>query len=105
MAVNPKTPGVYIEEIPVFPASIAGVATAVPAFMGYVEKAERNGVGIPFFTPTRITSLLEYETIFGKGQSQGFSKIEISDTTAPAPTTRTITIEKAAESVFKMYYN
>jgi hypothetical protein len=105
MAVNPKTPGVYIEEIPVFPASIAGVATAVPAFMGYVEKAEINGVGIPFNTPTRITSLLEYETIFGKGQSQTFTKIEIADTTTPPPTTRTINIDKAAESAFKMYYN
>jgi len=103
MAINPKTPGVYIEEIPLFPASIAGVATAVPAFMGYVEKAENNGVGIPLNTPTRITSFLEYETIFGKGQSQAFT-IGINDITS-APVQRVISVVKGAESLFKLYYN
>ena len=28
------TPGVYVEEIPTFPPSVVGVATAVPAFLG-----------------------------------------------------------------------
>jgi phage tail sheath protein FI len=104
MAVNPKTPGVYIEEIPKFPASIAGVATAVPAFIGYVEKAENNGIGISFNTTVRITSLLEYENIFGKGDGQGFT-IDIDDNTTVTPTQRTVTVTKSAESLFKMYYN
>ena len=104
MAVNPKTPGVYIEEIPVFPASIAGVATAVPAFMGYVEKAENNGIGIPINTPTRITSLLEYESIFGKGESQLFA-IGINDILTPVPVQRVVTVIKGVESLFKLYYN
>jgi uncharacterized protein len=34
-----KTPGVYIEEIPHLPPSIASVETAIPAFIGYTEKA------------------------------------------------------------------
>ena len=34
-----STPGVYIEEISVFPPSVAAVATAIPAFIGYTEKA------------------------------------------------------------------
>ena len=38
-----KTPGVYVEEISTLPPSVAGVATAVPAFIGYTEKASRNG--------------------------------------------------------------
>lgn len=104
MAVNPKTPGVYIEEIPKFPASIAGVATAVPAFIGYVEKAENNGVGIPFNTTVRITSLLEYENMFGKGDGQAFT-MDISDNTLVTPTQRTITVVKNAESLYKLYYN
>ena len=29
-----KTPGVYIEEIPKLPPSIASVETAIPAFIG-----------------------------------------------------------------------
>lgn len=99
-----KTPGVYIEEISVIPASVAGVGTAIPAFIGYVEKAENNGIGIPFNTPTRITSILEYETIFGKGESQTFT-IGINDVTIPAPTLRNLIITKGTESVFKMYYN
>ena len=33
-----KTPGVYIEEIPKFPPSIAAVETAIPAFIGYTER-------------------------------------------------------------------
>ncbi|MGZ4044082.1 MAG: phage tail sheath family protein [Bacteroidia bacterium] len=104
MAVNPQSPGVYIDEIPVFPASIAGVATAIPAFIGYVEKAENNGIGIPPNTPTRITSLLEYETMFGKAEGQDFS-IDINDNTLVTPAQRTITVVKNAESQFKMYYN
>ena len=39
MATTYKTPGVYIEEIPKFPPSVAPVATAIPAFIGYTEKA------------------------------------------------------------------
>lgn len=105
MAVNPQTPGVYIDEIPVFPASVAGVSTAVPAFIGYVEKAERNGAGILFNTPVRISSLLEYETIFGGAQAQAFT-IGIADTAVVnTPTQRVITVAKGTESKFRMYYN
>nr|MDZ8000844.1 phage tail sheath C-terminal domain-containing protein [Aulosira sp. DedVER01a] len=39
-----KTPGVYIEEISKFPPSVAEVATAIPAFIGYTEKAVVRGV-------------------------------------------------------------
>ena len=35
-----KTPGVYIEEIPKLPPSIASVETAIPAFIGYTQKAQ-----------------------------------------------------------------
>ena len=33
-----RTPDVYIEEISVFPPSVAEVETAIPAFVGYTEK-------------------------------------------------------------------
>lgn len=60
-----RTPGVYVEEIPVFPPSVAPVATAIPAFIGCTEKATgRRGENL-LNTPTRITSLLEYEALFG----------------------------------------
>ena len=40
MATTYKTPGVYVEEISVFPPSVAQVETAIPAFIGYTEKAK-----------------------------------------------------------------
>ena len=38
MALDYKTPGVYVEEKSLLPPSVAGVATAIPAFIGYTEK-------------------------------------------------------------------
>jgi len=60
-----KTPGVYTTEIPLFPPSVAQVETAVPAFIGYTEKAERNGESLRF-RPTKITSLVEFRALFGE---------------------------------------
>ncbi|NVO10592.1 MAG: phage tail sheath family protein [Bacteroidales bacterium] len=63
---NPLTPGVYIEEISTIPPSIAAVETAIPAFIGYTEKAEENkNTTALLYKPTRITSMLEFEEIFG----------------------------------------
>lgn len=59
-----KTPGVYIQEIPSFPPSVAQVATAIPAFIGYTEKHSMGGESL-VLKPTKITSLLEYESFFG----------------------------------------
>ncbi len=60
-----KTPGVYIEEIPKLPPSIASVETAIPAFIGYTEKAKWKEDGDLIMVPKRIRSMLEYEQYFG----------------------------------------
>ena len=60
-----KTPGVYIEEIPQFPSSVAAVETAVPAFIGYTEKADWKQPGDLLKKPFRIQSMPEYEQYFG----------------------------------------
>jgi phage tail sheath protein FI len=70
MAKLYKTPGVYIEEIPKFPPSIAPVETAIPAFIGYTDKATEKVADDLHLKPTRITSLLEYETQFGFAQKE-----------------------------------
>jgi phage tail sheath protein FI len=62
-----KTPGVYIEEISVFPPSVAEVETAIPAFVGYTERAQRSTANDLLNVPTRIKSLLEFESFFGSG--------------------------------------
>ena len=71
-----KTPGVYIEEISKFPPSVAQVETAVPAFIGYTAKAEKNGENLTN-KPTRITSLLEYESYFGTGLPQASGNMDV----------------------------
>ena len=58
-----KTPGVYIVEKSVLPESVSGVSTAIPAFIGYTEKAGVNGE--LYYKPTRITSLSDYVNLFG----------------------------------------
>lgn len=60
-----RTPGVYIEEISKFPPSVAAVETAIPAFIGFTEQAVDEKGNALTDTPTRITSLLEYEKYFG----------------------------------------
>lgn len=64
MAQVLATPGVYIEEKSAFPSSAVQVATAVPAFVGYTEKAIRANKSL-INTPTRITSLSEFHQFFG----------------------------------------
>lgn len=59
-----KTPGVYVEEISTLPPSVGQVPTAIPAFIGYTEKALKHGKNLKN-TPVHITSLLEYQQIFG----------------------------------------
>ncbi|HBG06844.1 MAG: phage tail protein [Geobacteraceae bacterium GWC2_58_44] len=65
-----RTPGVYIEEIPKFPPSIAPVETAIPAFIGYTEKAEDQAADDLNLKPKRIFSLVEYEKYFGGPQKE-----------------------------------
>jgi uncharacterized protein len=61
-----KTPGVYVEEISIFPPSVAEVETAIPAFIGYTAKAIRLSDNDLLNIPTKIKSLLDFETYFGK---------------------------------------
>lgn len=56
---------IHIEESSNFPPSIIAVETAIPAFIGYTQKARKLEVGDLAFVPTRISSLLEYEHYFG----------------------------------------
>lgn len=60
-----RTPGVYVEEISVFPPSVAEVETAIPAFIGYTEFAKKDGADMEDPDPIAISSLKEYEEHFG----------------------------------------
>lgn len=71
MPTTYKTPGVYVEEISLFPPSVAQVDTAVPAFIGYTEFANMNGDDLTL-KPTAVTSLTEYNSWFGAGPVNSF---------------------------------
>jgi hypothetical protein len=103
MAVAYKTPGVYIEEIPRFPPSIAPVETAIPAFIGYTEKADEVKAGDLNLKPTRITSLVEYEKYFGGAQKETAIKVAITKS-ADGTISRTATLDESKRSKHILYY-
>ena len=77
-----RTPGVYIEEVSLFPPSVAGVETGIPAFVGYAERTQTPAGKNLELVPTRITSLLEYRELFGgpKAESkEGAIEVKIYD--------------------------
>jgi phage tail sheath protein FI len=91
-----STPGVYVEEISTLPPSIVQVSTAIPAFLGYTEKASNNDVANSLsLVPTRISNMLEFKQYFGGPQQ---AKFEITYTDSVP---RTVT---ATAPVHKLYY-
>lgn len=62
-----------MKEISKFPPSVAGVATAIPAFIGFTQKPEHKDNDKP--QAVRINSLLDYENLFGAGP-----ELELDDT-------------------------
>jgi uncharacterized protein len=107
MATNYRTPGVYIEEISKFPPSVAQVETAIPAFIGYSEKAkaqEEDTSHTLLNLPTRIVSMLEYETFFGGPDPEAAIKINIREEKGE----KSILVESpdpGDQSPFLMYYS
>ncbi|MFN8713630.1 MAG: phage tail sheath family protein [Bacteroidota bacterium] len=91
-----NTPGVYIQEIATLPPSVAPVATAVPAFIGYVESFS-NGAAAN--VAVRISSLLEYEQYFGKAQSELNLEVTFAGTSA------TVGVNPSLSTKFNLYYS
>lgn len=83
-----KTPGVYIKEKNAFGNSIVEAETAIPAFIGFTEKA-LNGDDDLTNVPWKISSMNEYIQYFGEGPN-----LEIS-----------VKIEKKEETEGKEEYN
>lgn len=101
-----KTPGVYVEEIVKFPPSVAQVETAIPAFIGYTEKATDRISGDLKGLPTRITSMLEYETYFGSAKPETTIKVNIKDELVNGERERSIVVDQpSSREPFLMYYS
>jgi uncharacterized protein len=58
VAVTPTYPGVYVEELPSLVRTIAGVRTAVAAFIGYTRRGQTNKA-------RRILNFGDFERAFG----------------------------------------
>jgi phage tail sheath protein FI len=79
------------------------VETAIPAFIGYTEKAiNRNGDDLAG-VPTRITSLLEFEQYFGKAKQESVS-ITVDQTYDGDILVSEMITPAMIPSNFKMYY-
>jgi Bacteriophage tail sheath protein len=86
MAIMPKpykTPDVYVEEISLFPPSVAEVGTAIPAFIGYTEKAKRITDNDLILKPTKIRSLPDYERMFGFPKADTLTLTVVADPEVP----------------------
>jgi len=106
MATTYKTPGVYIEEIVKFPPSVAQVETAIPAFIGYTEKATNKINGDLKSSPTRITSLLEYERFFGFAKPETTISVTINDVATDNGDIRSVIVDQpTSKQPFLMYYS
>ncbi len=73
-----STPGVYIEEISTFPPSVAEVETAIPAFIGYTEKADRFAIGDLKLIANKINNFSEFEQFYGGAPIETNNSISVS---------------------------
>ena len=60
-----KVPGVFIEEVQLFPPSVAPVATGIPAFIGHTQLTQDAEGNTLINRAVRITSLLDFRELFG----------------------------------------
>lgn len=99
-----KTPGVYIVERNAFPNSAVEVATAVPAFIGYTEKAVNGNVSLQN-KPFRITSMAEYHAFFGGAPFPLFTLPDAAEGEVPTIVCREKKVMVKQTSVpFTLYY-
>lgn len=103
MASTYKTPGVYVEEISIFPPSVAAVETAIPAFIGYTEKAKRRQDDDLYGVPYRITSLKEFELYYGFAVPE--TGITVDITTDGNGVATEVLAQIGTSSDYLMYYS
>lgn len=72
-----RVPGVFVEELLSLPPSVAEVDTALPAFVGYTEKACLNTPGDLHLVPQRIRSFAEFEACYGSGFPYAVRRVDI----------------------------
>jgi uncharacterized protein len=74
---NYRSPGVYVEEISLLPPSIAEVESAVPAFVGFTNKATSLTTDDLLNVPTPINSLGDFIQYYGGAPKEDNANIKI----------------------------
>lgn len=102
-----KTPNVYIEEVSVFPPSVAEVETAIPAFIGYTAKAKKSTDNDLILKPTKIYSLKEFEQYYGSCAYDDISVDVVDDGAGGFTTTSFVppTVEYILWYSMKMFFD
>ncbi|ERE15991.1 phage tail sheath subtilisin-like domain-containing protein, partial [Pseudogulbenkiania ferrooxidans] len=102
------TPGVYVTEVSTLPPSIVQVATAIPAFIGYVKTAlDDNGKPIDlskYPVVRRISSMLDYQNYFGGSASLVGTVTKTTDPKTNAVSYSYATATTAPVKSFYLYY-
>ncbi|MGB8192001.1 MAG: phage tail sheath C-terminal domain-containing protein [Chitinophagaceae bacterium] len=94
-----KTPGVFVEEVALFPPSVAAVDTAIPAFIGHTQlTADPAGVSL-INRAIRLTSMLEFTALFGGGYNPATYTVQLS----PAPAFNIMNITPVSNRKYYMY--
>lgn len=73
-----STPGVYVQEISTLPPSVAEVETAIPAFIGYTEKADRFAAGDLKLMPNKVNNFSEFVQFYGGAPTEADDSIAIT---------------------------
>ena len=98
--VDTRMPGVYTLEIPTLPPSIAVVPSAVPCFIGYTQKAEKDGEDVTL-KAVRIRNMRDFETWFGTASPH----VITVDVTDKAAVGEGVQIKSSAAVLkYRMYY-
>src|SRR6185437_3735956 len=98
-----NTPGVYIQEIPVLPASIVSVPTAVPVFVGYTQMATEITKDDLKGKPFQIENIMEYQQFFGLPWPEPGLVATVDDTLKPPVTI--VTLDETKRSPYLLYYS
>jgi uncharacterized protein len=101
-----STPGVYVQEIASLPPSVAEVETAIPAFIGYTEKADSFVPGDLRKVANKINNFSEFVQFYGGPAHETNDSITVSVVDKGSNIFSVSIVPVAAQrSLYNLYYS
>ena len=102
-----STPGVYVQEISTLPPSVAEVETAIPAFIGYTEKADRFAAGDLKKVANKVNNLSEFVQFYGGPAMETNASISVSvtDNGSSNFNVSIVPVSPSQRSKYNLYYS